>query len=68
MDSWGYKMLGACEEISKMAAIGFKLPENCLYDAMKYGFHLLAPTGSDLKKFDINTVFAGLHYGNNNMK
>jgi len=63
MDTWGNKMLGACEEVSRMAAIGFKLPENSLYDSMKYGFHLLAPTGSDLKKFDVNTVFAGVHYG-----
>jgi hypothetical protein len=26
------------------------------------GAHLLAPTGSDLEKYDVGTVFAGWHY------
>lgn len=29
---------------------------------MKYGNHLLAPTASDLTKYDIGTIFAGVHY------
>ncbi len=29
---------------------------------MKNGTHKLAPTGSDLVKYDVKTVFAGLHY------
>lgn len=29
---------------------------------MKYGNHLLAPTGSNLIKYDIGTTFAGVHY------
>jgi len=62
MNNWGYKMLHACETAAKMAAVGFKLPENTFYDLMKYGGHLLAPTGSDLAKFDEGTIFAGVHY------
>ena len=63
MDGWGNKMLRACEIAAKMAAVGFKLPENSFSDLMKYGAHLLAPTGSDLSKFDVGTIFAGVHYG-----
>lgn len=62
MNAWGNKMLGACEMASKMIAVGFGLPENTFYEKMKYGGHLLAPTGSDLAKFSENTVFAGVHY------
>ena len=29
---------------------------------MDGGEHKLAPTGSDLNKFDVGTVFAGYHY------
>ena len=63
MDGWGNKMLSACEVAAKMAAIGFNLPENSFSDIMRYGSHLLAPTGSDLAKFDVGTIFAGVHYG-----
>jgi isopenicillin N synthase-like dioxygenase len=62
MDGWGNKMLSACETAAKMAAVGLKLPENTFYDLMKFGGHLLAPTGSDLAKFDEGTIFAGVHY------
>ena len=63
MNGWGNKMLNACELASKMAAVGFNLHENTFQDLMKYGGHLLAPTGSDLGKFDEGTIFAGVHYG-----
>jgi hypothetical protein len=62
MNTWGYKMLGATEIASKMIALGFGLEENIFYDRMKNAGHLLAPTGSDLGRFDIGTVFAGVHY------
>ncbi len=62
MNNWGNKMLGATEIASRMIALGFNLPENTFYDRMKKAGHLLAPTGSDLSRFDINTVFAGVHY------
>jgi len=62
MNGWGNKMLSACEVAAKMTAVGYKLPENTFYDLMKYGGHLLAPTGSDLAKFEEGTIFAGVHY------
>jgi hypothetical protein len=55
-------MLGACEVVAKMSALGFGLEENTFYDRMKHAGHLLAPTGSDLAKFDEGTIFAGVHY------
>jgi hypothetical protein len=62
MNNWGDKMLGASEIAAKMIAHGFSLPEDTFYEKMKYGGHLLAPTGSDLNRFDTNTIFAGVHY------
>jgi len=62
MNKWGEKMLGATETASKMIAVGMGLPENTFYEKMKYGGHLLAPTGSDLNKFDTGAIFAGVHY------
>ncbi len=62
MNNWGNKMLGTTEVASKMIACGFGLPEDILYEKMKYGGHLLAPTGSDLGRFTPDTAFAGYHY------
>ena len=62
MNTWGNKMLEATETVAKMAALGFGLERNTFHDRMKYGGHLLAPTGSDLEKFDEGTIFAGVHY------
>jgi isopenicillin N synthase-like dioxygenase len=45
-----------------MLAIGLGVPVNTFSDAMKGGAHLLAPTGSDLKKNDVGAIFAGFHY------
>jgi isopenicillin N synthase-like dioxygenase len=67
MDTWGDKMLGATEIVSKMIALGFGLPENTFHEKMKHGAHLLAPTASDLQKFNTNTIFAGVHYDLNFM-
>jgi len=37
--------------------------KNKITDLLKYGPHLLAPTGSDLKKYgELNTILAGYHY------
>lgn len=46
-----------------MAAIGLGLNRNTFTKRMEKGPHLLAPTGSDLKKYKKDTVFAGFHYG-----
>ncbi|CAA0808889.1 2-oxoglutarate (2OG) and Fe(II)-dependent oxygenase superfamily protein [Striga hermonthica] len=63
MDSWGFKMISAIEAVSEMAAIGFGLQKDAFTSLMKQGPHLLAPTGSDLKRHGhIGTVFAGYHY------
>lgn len=55
-------MLGGCETVAKMAAIGMGLPEEVFTEKMKGGDHLLAPTASDLVKNDKGSVFAGFHY------
>ncbi|KAE9463005.1 hypothetical protein RHGRI_001188 [Rhododendron griersonianum] len=63
MDSWGYKMISAIEAVAQMAAIGFGLPKDAFTSLMKQGPHLLAPTGSDLRRYGKEgTVFAGYHY------
>lgn len=63
MDSWGHKMVSAIEVVAEMAAIGFGLPKDALTSLMKQGPHLLAPTGSDLRRYGKEgTVFAGYHY------
>ncbi|KAL6562800.1 hypothetical protein OROHE_005387 [Orobanche hederae] len=63
MDSWGYKMISSIEAVAEMAAIGFGLQKDAFISLMKQGPHLLAPTGSDLKRHgQIGTVFAGYHY------
>jgi len=57
-------MMGAIFEVAKLAAIGFRLPENTFYDMLQFGPHLLAPTGSDLSSYGKKgTVFAGFHTG-----
>ncbi|BFG20136.1 hypothetical protein CerSpe_064100 [Prunus speciosa] len=63
MDSWGYKMISAIEAVAEMAAVGFGLPKDAFTSLMKQGPHLLAPTGSDLRRYgQEGTVFAGYHY------
>jgi len=62
MNTWGKTLLIANETAAQMAAIGFGLEEMVFVEKMKYGGHLLAPTGSDLSKFKKGTIFAGFHY------
>lgn len=62
MDTWGNKLLDAVKEVAQMAAIGMGLDRRTFLDKMEGGAHLLAPTGSDLKKNDVGAVFAGFHY------
>jgi len=62
MDTWGYKLLDAGFAIAEMIAVGFGLPKNTFTDLMLNGPHLLAPTGSDLSKFNtVDTILAGFH-------
>ena len=62
MDKWGNLMLDGCLTVARMAAVGMDLPEETFSEKMNLGNHLLAPTGSDLRKYEVGTVFAGLHY------
>ena len=62
MNKWGNMMLDGCFVVSQMAALGMGLEENTFHEKMQLGNHILAPTGSDLKKNDVGTVFASVHY------
>lgn len=63
MNNWGKHMLNGTEVVGEMAAIGLGLEAHTFTERMKYAGHLLAPTGSDLARFDTNDIFAGVHYG-----
>ena len=45
-----------------MTALGMGLPKDSFTKRMEGGAHLLAPTGSDLLKNEVGTIFAGFHY------
>ncbi|EGG15177.1 hypothetical protein DFA_10003 [Cavenderia fasciculata] len=63
MDTWGSKMLSSIETVAEMVATGYGLPRDTITKMMKNGPHLLAPTGSDLKRFgNLDQIFAGFHY------
>jgi len=63
MDKWGTLMLSSVATVAEMVAVGLGLPGSTFVDMMKQGPHLLAPTGSDLGRFNhVDTVFAGFHY------
>lgn len=62
MNTWGKVLFDASATAAEMAAIGMGLPYDTFSKLMNGGAHLLAPTGSDLKKYDIGTTLAGLHY------
>ena len=63
MDKWGNKLHQSLITVSEMAALGMGIDKDTFKNKMKGGAHLLAPTGSDLEKFNQEgTVFAGFHY------
>lgn len=62
MNKWGTMMIEACFTAAEMAAIGMGLEKDTFTSRMQGGPHLLAPTGSDLQKYDVGTTFAGFHY------
>lgn len=62
MDAWGNMMISGCMTVAEMTAIGLDLKPDIFTSKMKGAPHLLAPTGSDLKRYSIGTVFAGFHY------
>eukprot|EP00026_Physarum_polycephalum_P009311 Phypoly_transcript_09430.p1 GENE.Phypoly_transcript_09430~~Phypoly_transcript_09430.p1 ORF type:complete len:350 (+),score=80.57 Phypoly_transcript_09430:101-1150(+) len=63
LNKWGDLMLNSVSTVARMIAVGIGLPVDTLTDLMHQGPHLLAPTGSDLSKFNtLDTIFAGFHY------
>lgn len=62
MDLWGHKMLDCINTVSEMSAIGFDLEKNTFTSLLNGGAHLLAPTGSDLNRYDVSSIFAGRIY------
>lgn len=61
MDTWGNMMIEACKTSAEMAAVGMGLDKDTFSSRMEKGSHLLAPTGSDLVKYDVGIPFAGFH-------
>jgi isopenicillin N synthase-like dioxygenase len=62
MNKWGGMMIDAQFVCAEMAAIGMGLDKEAFTSRMTGGPHLLAPTGSDLAKYEVGTSFAGFHY------
>mmetsp|Transcript_414 Transcript_414/g.686 ORF Transcript_414/g.686 Transcript_414/m.686 type:complete len:359 (-) Transcript_414:282-1358(-) len=63
METWGNLIMSTVRTVSEMAAEGFGLERNSFTSLMENGPHLLAPTGSDLKKHgQKNKAFAAYHY------
>ena len=62
MDGWGDKLLEAVSTVAEMIAIGWGQPRDVFTSRMHLGPHLLAPTGSDLSRYNSpGTIFAGWH-------
>lgn len=62
MDTWGNSLLRSVLDITEAISYGLSLPQDYIRNKMKYGPHLLAPTGTDLEKYGAkNTVMAGYH-------
>ncbi|KAF8506789.1 Clavaminate synthase-like protein [Russula emetica] len=62
MEKWGSSMKSAVEGLAQMVAVGLALPPETFTDAGRYGPHLLAPTASDLVKYnEKDTILAGFH-------
>jgi hypothetical protein len=52
-------MIDAVNTVSEMSALGMGLEKSRFRDLLQGGAHLLAPTGSDLQRYGVGTVFAG---------
>ena len=62
MNTWGTHMITACYTAAEMCAVGMGLDKDTFTEKMNLGPHLLAPTASDLTKYEVGTNFAGFHY------
>lgn len=61
-EAWGNTLLDASNSVAQMAALGMGFENDFFTERLRGGQHLLAPTGSDLKKHAPGTVFASFHY------
>jgi len=62
LDTWGTLILTSVHTVAEMAAIGFDLKKDTFTKMMNNGPHLLAPTGSDIGKWNkLGTAFASFH-------
>lgn len=62
MNTWGYLMLNAIVTVVRMFEAATGLEPGFMVDMLRGAPHLLAPTGSDLEKFGMGSIFAGYHY------
>jgi isopenicillin N synthase-like dioxygenase len=63
MDAWGSVLAGGAYTVSEMIALGLDMPRNTFTKLMDGGVQLLAPTGSDLTRYQKkDDVLAGFHY------
>jgi len=61
MNLWGFKMHDAVHIVAEMAAVGLGLPADSFTKRAELGPHLLAPTGTDLDKYNkCGTTLAGM--------
>ena len=61
-NKWGFSLLNGAETVAEMASLGLGFESDFFINMLNGGQHLLAPTGSDLKKHKKGTIFAGFHY------
>jgi isopenicillin N synthase-like dioxygenase len=61
-DEWSNSMVQTLFSVSQLLAIGLGLEKNSFLDKMLRGAHILGPTGSDIEKYDVDTILAGFHY------
>jgi len=62
MNKWGNQMLSTVKSVVELLAIALGLDKNHFIDITNYGAHLLAPTGIDVSKYEVDTIVAGYHY------
>jgi len=62
MNRWGEKLHASIYSVTEMTALGFGIEKAAFTKGLNYANHLLAPTGSDLEKYWLGSIFAGFHY------
>jgi isopenicillin N synthase-like dioxygenase len=63
LNTWGGLILGTVYTVSEMAAQGWGMKIDTFTSLLKFGPHLLAPTGSDFGRFGkLGTILANFHY------